>query len=84
MNNNKDIRLNLSKIEVLIRSGIAFSLPIILIWYRPFWLILTIAIISGYLFITSLTFYCYLKALWQPRPDKRNERNQNDSDVHKL
>src|ERR1700722_20198254 len=63
-NGGKDISLNISLRDLLIRFGLTIFIPIIALLIDAHWVIYTTPIIV-YLFITMLTRFCLVKYLWQ-------------------
>jgi hypothetical protein len=59
----KDINLNVSLKDLLIRFGLIIFIPIITLLINVHLVIYTAPII-GYLFITTLTRFCVIKYLW--------------------
>src|ERR1700722_18889389 len=62
-NQSKDINLNVSLKDLLIRSGLTVFIPIIVLLINVHLVIYTAPII-GYLFVTTLTRFCVIKYLW--------------------
>jgi hypothetical protein len=61
----KDIALNIKLPEALIRVGLGLALPTLLIWFHTLPFILIICALSGYLLITGMLFFCFIKYLFQ-------------------
>jgi len=81
-----DVRLNLSKTEALIRAGIAFILPIGIIFYQALWFIIVICMITAYLLATSFTLFCWIKSIFVPVKETHphNPKNESGSKLTEL
>lgn len=62
---NKDVNLNVSPAEAWIRLIIAFALPILLIWFQQTFFIVLVCLVSGYLFMSVLMLFCFIKYCWR-------------------
>jgi hypothetical protein len=62
-NSGKDISLNVSLKDLLIRFGLTIFIPIAVLLINVHLVIYTAPIIA-YLFITTLTRFCVIKYLW--------------------
>jgi hypothetical protein len=62
---NKDVNLNVSPAEALIRLIIAFALPMLLIWFQDTFFIVLVCVVSGYLFMSVLMLFCFVKYCWR-------------------
>jgi hypothetical protein len=62
---SKDLKLNVHPIEAVIRASMGLGIPVLLVIWRPLWLIITVIILATYLLITSMMFFCPLKHLLQ-------------------
>jgi hypothetical protein len=59
----KDIRLNVSFKEAMIRFGITLGLPMIMLLIDPRLIIYT-APLMAYLFLSGITHFCVIKYIW--------------------
>jgi hypothetical protein len=62
-NQGKDINVNVSLRDLLIRFGLTVFIPIVALLINVHLVIYTAPII-GYLFMTTLTRFCVIKYLW--------------------
>lgn len=77
----KDVTLNVNPKEAIIRLVIALALPISIAWLNSTFFIILICVISGYLFITVLTLFCYVKYWWRHFVKKRYDPEIKDPDM---
>jgi hypothetical protein len=61
--NGKDISLNVSLKDLLIRFGLTIFIPIVALLIN-FHLVIYTAPVIAYLFVTTLTRFCVIKYLW--------------------
>src|ERR1700679_3887557 len=62
-NGGKDISLNVSLKDLLIRFGLTVFIPVIVLLINVHLVIYTAPVVA-YLFITTLTRFCVIKYLW--------------------
>jgi hypothetical protein len=62
--------------EAVIRIGLALALPVLLIWFQSLAAIILICGISGYLLITGMMFFCFVKYFFQHTVSGRGETNE--------
>jgi DUF2892 family protein len=57
----KDLLLNVSLVEAIIRAGIGLGIPFLLIIAHGLWLIILVVAATTYLLVTAFLFFCPLK-----------------------
>jgi len=82
----KDVRLNVGPKEAAVRISLGLGLPFLMIWLNTSFFIWTIVFVSGYLFMTGIILFCFVKYAWRHfivhKPDPKVE--DKDFPVKKL